>query len=888
VGQPSLEPDDDGQEPGDDGQVAGDDDQAEVGYDGAWLAPDLTADELDDSPGPWLSPEAEWLRTHRGELRARRAALRVQDPARDRRADLVQRVLGLLAVIGATVFVIWQIHPDLIFGSGMDVGGDNGGHVAGPYYLIHNLLPHGRLTGWDPWWFDGTPIYVFYFPLPALMIAVLSAVFPYAVAFKIVTVLGAVTMPVCAWAFGTMAGFRKPVAVLMAAASLPFIFNTSYTIDGGNLTSTLAGEFSFSLAISVGLLFLGVLALSLRTGRWRWLAAVLFAITALCHLVPAMAFAGVAVLMGLTRLKHRGVRVLVPVGVVGGLLAAFWLIPFAADLQYSSSMGYLRIDSSWSGVLHNLVPRGYLFMIVPAGIGFVISIVRREGFAIVLGISALASGAAFTWLPSGLLYNGRWLPFWFLFVTLLAAYGVGESFRLLGSFVMLPRVGAPLGTVIGTFSCLVGATIAGGLIITGIPGWSWRPTGNQIEVQGWATWNYTGFQGKSGWPQFRSMVSMLDAAGAKYGCGRLQYEYIKETTGPFGSTEAMMSVPMWTKGCMEATDGIYFESSTTTPYHFLDQSEVSQDGESPDPISYLTYPGFDLADGVRHLQAMGVRYFLAMSPLVESQAAANPALVKIASSPGITDGNGQINGLAVSHPLMNLYLVKNSPLVTSLHAWPTVEQVSSKQWLDANLAWYEEEQYWAVRLARSGPASWPRAKGGKLIPSQDAEPAPSTSISDVHAGDLSISFHVTRLGTPVLVKIPYFPNWQATGATGPYEVSPNLMVVVPTSHNVRLDYGSTPANWVGKVGSLIGVVGVGALIGLRPVATGSDEPAPSPGDENLGSGEDVEDGHNDGNGNDGDGGEDVEDGHNDGNGDDGDGDANGSDDGGVAEGGSPL
>ena len=142
-----------------------------------------------------------------------------------------------------------------------------------------------------------------------------------------------------------------------------------------------------------------------------------------------------------------------------------------------------------------------------------------------------------------------------------------------------------VGIVVGTIACFAGAAQAGGLI-GAFP--AIQPVGNQIEVQGWINWNYTGFQGKSGWPQFQGMVSMMDKAGAKYGCGRLQYEYISETTDPFGSTEAMMSLPLWTNGCMEATDGIYFESSTTTPFHFLDVSEVSQNGESPDPCLLYT------------------------------------------------------------------------------------------------------------------------------------------------------------------------------------------------------------------------------------------------------------------------------------------------------------
>jgi uncharacterized membrane protein len=69
---------------------------------------------------------------------------------------------------------------------------------------------------------------------------------------------------------------------------------------------------------------------------------------------------------------------------------------------------------------------------------------------------------------------------------------------------------------------------------------------------------------------------------------------------------------------------------------------------------------------------------------------------------------------------------------------------------------------------------------------------PKVTVSDVKVGLQSISFHVSRIGVPVLVKISYFPRWHATGATGPYRVSPNLMVVIPTSRDVSMVYGSTP------------------------------------------------------------------------------------------------
>ena len=75
----------------------------------------------------------------------------------------------------------------------------------------------------------------------------------------------------------------------------------------------------------------------------------------------------------------------------------------------------------------------------------------------------------------------------------------------------------------------------------------------------------------------------------------------------------------------------------------------------------------------------------------------------------------------------------------------------------------------------------------------DAVAEPKTVVLPITQTDSSVLFHVGRVGSPVEVKVPYFPNWAATGAEGPYRVAPNLMVVVPTSHQVTLTYGSSGA-----------------------------------------------------------------------------------------------
>ena len=128
----------------------------------------------------------------------------------------------------------------------------------------------------------------------------------------------------------------------------------------------------------------------------------------------------------------------------------------------------------------------------------------------------------------------------------------------------------------------------------------------------------------------------------------------------------------------------------------------------------------------------------------------------------------------------------------------------------------------------NGPANWPRAAVGDLVPPARAIAVKPTSVSDVQSTDSTVSFDVTRLGAPVLVKVPDFPNWQVSGATGPYEVSPNLMAVVPTAHHVILSYGTTGADQIGKLASLGGVVGLGMLMTLKPPDMGRPPPGEQP------------------------------------------------------------
>ena len=102
-------------------------------------------------------------------------------------------------------------------------------------------------------------------------------------------------------------------------------------------------------------------------------------------------------------------------------------------------------------------------------------------------------------------------------------------------------------------------------------------------------WNFTGLQGKQptdksgGWPEYHAVVDTMAALGKdpKHGCGRAMWEYDKDRVEGYGTPMALMLLPYFTDGCIGSQEGLYFESSTTVPYHFLMQSELSAQGSTP-------------------------------------------------------------------------------------------------------------------------------------------------------------------------------------------------------------------------------------------------------------------------------------------------------------------
>jgi len=754
--------------------------------------------------------------------------------------DRIVRVLVTSATLVTTTVVMMMVvhfNPlsparDLIFDETTPTGGDMGAHVWSPAFLRDHFLPNFQLSGWSMDWYGGIPLYRFYMVVPALAIVALDVVVPYGVAFKLVAVSGLLLFPLSCWAFGRLANFRHPIPELFAVAALCFLLDESFTIYGGNVLSTMAGEYSFSISLTLAMLGLGLLSNGLRTGRFRVWTAVVLSLAAVSHGIVLIFVAVSAIIICLVWLDRLRLVFAVTAGITTLLLSAWWVGPFLFGHEYMTDMKYGfrpegASDSFWDMFFPLTAPLDFIVTAL-AVVGFVAVVMRRHLTGTAIGLIGLTF-VALVYLTRdslpliGLLWNPRLLPFVYLTRYLLMVIGALELITWLVNAAKDRRASQQLSVVEGavaagaiTLSCLLvfgwmyDTLPGGGRVTDGEASvYAWGPLQKPVpsgdgytsraRADGWARYNMLGYEGRPKYPEYNELVTTMGDIGAERGCGRALWEN-NSANGEYGTTMALMLLPHWTDGCIGSMEGLFFEASGTTAYHFLTAAAMSQ--QSSNPVRQLRYVNNDAEVGVRHMYDLGVRYLMVRTPEAQAEAAAQDDLELITTS-----GPWEI------------YELRTASIVEGMTVQPVVVEKPAGDRRERNLevgtSWFQRQEDWAAMPADDGPESWQRVpvevdlavRVGEpdarsrnvdyVLPAEPIEAVelPPVTVSNVDIQQQSIAFEVDEIGVPVLVRVSYFPTWRVEGADGPYRVAPNFMVVIPTDDQVKLTYSKTTLDW---------------------------------------------------------------------------------------------
>ncbi|MCZ7532533.1 MAG: hypothetical protein M5U23_03840 [Acidimicrobiia bacterium] len=704
---------------------------------------------------------------------------------------------GMLGPLGQGAASMWRI-PYLLVAN-TPTGGDMGAHVLLPKVLLEDLLPSGRILGWSMDWYAGFPAMYFYFPLPALTTAILDLVLPFGVAFKLVTVGGLVALPTCTYFFVKFQGFTRYVAAIAGVAGSLFVFMESYSIFGGNIKSTLAGEFAFSWSFALSILFVGMAVRNYRRATVfdPW-AGIVLGLTAMSHVITTIVvvFATIPMLAGplaaligdRSRVKDaaRGALGLVTSYMVGFGLSAFWSLA----LGYNVLTG-MTTDMGWAPVTNIIgdadpgspLPGEFVPVLAVGIIGMLWTLFRRDGVGIFAWLTVGPLITYFVIAETGhtILYNARLLPYWYFGIYVFAGIAVA-----LGSVAVARRFQHRRSAVL----------VAGGIAIVLMVG---SAAVSMHDLPGWVKWNYEGYEGKELWGEYEALLETVDELPD----GRIMWE-INNEMNKYGTPMALMLFPFWSEG-HPSMEGVFFESSLTTPFHFLNGAEVSVspsnavrglryhhldrpiDARDPEPF------GFDR--GVPHLGMYNVKYYVSYTEEAQEAAIAY-GLPIIAESPPWT-----------------IFQLPETNLIDVAEYEPVV-WAGEGDFVDAALEWYDDIDNLDQWLVEDGPPEWRRVTSvdERL---EDPRPYDITGTATVTSfDDLEVGFTTNAVGIPHMVKVSYFPNWKSDGADGVYRVAPSLMMVIPTQSDVELQFTHT---WVENLGTAITIFTIVGLIGYAVV-----------------------------------------------------------------------
>lgn len=691
-------------------------------------------------------------------------------------------LLDATVLLAVTGFLLTYFRPEYLFSLNITTGGDTASHYYTAQYMRDFLLPNRKITGWTQGNYGGFPMLQFYFPLPFLIMALLGFFIPLQIAFKLVTVLGIFLLPICAYCSLRLLRYAFPVPVFGALSTLPFLFMEANSMWGGNIPSTLAGEFAFSLGFAVSILFVGSIHRGIAEGRGVIKNSVILALVGLSH-GYALLFSGIASLFFIFTTKDflKKSSYLIRVYLLSFMLMGAWILPLLYYMPYTTRFNFVWQISSFS----ELFPLVLIPLLVIALIGRIIAVaffLKSGAQSIRVAVSGALTDLvrdagnyplSYLWfcaVISAILYlvayginvvDIRFLPFLQIFICILCAVEAGRFAQSLRLNRLTPAI----------FCIMIFLWVNYNAGYTG----------------DWIEWNYRGFENKPLWPQFSAINNYLkgDVSGP-----RVVYEH-SALNNPTGTVRAFESLPLFSG--RSTLEGIYMQSSPTSPFIFYIQSEISKEASCPLP-DYACSP-LNLKAAIRHLEMFNVRDFIVRSDAVKEEAQKYPDFRLEKEIPPYRIYELASNENAYVTPL------KYEPVLYATRKWKTI-----------SYKWFKDSAINDVHIAFDWKPDEIDKKNFKTVISGDelvSLPRIPINGGCTARGKISnegINIKTDCIHKPLLIKISYHPRWKAEGAKKIYLASPSFMLVFPEKEDVTLKFSETGVEKTGRFMSMAGLL----------------------------------------------------------------------------------
>jgi hypothetical protein len=303
----------------------------------------------------------------------------------DTLAQLLRSSWPALVVLMFAAWLLWPVPLGV-----MPMSADHTVHLTRIVLTAERLLDSGALSGWEPTWFFGFPLGELYPQLGDLLIIAIRALslgaldWPsaYAIGFYVVFAIQGLVLVRIGRLFGL-----GPWPGLIAA--LLVLTDAGFTREGGWMYTVYFGVWPQALANSLTWLGLGEVARALgwqptQVGeaererhdglRATVIAGLCFGAALLAHPIalPSLVLGGLLIVITLVPRASVPWRVGIArcaiAGLIGLLLAAWWLVPMLQHASWMASYGWLY--APLEVMLRWLVEDGRWAQRMPAAVGF--------------------------------------------------------------------------------------------------------------------------------------------------------------------------------------------------------------------------------------------------------------------------------------------------------------------------------------------------------------------------------------------------------------------------------------------------------------------------------------------------------------------------------------